>query len=932
MVAPPIAEEVLVGCLLKALVGVPSWLFSYTGARGQLIPSQEIRLTGMSHIPIHSLLSSLLESSQHWQLLQDLVQQLQAESTGLVERSFAEAVDGFLRFYQGLILAQNEQQSVLQLEYATAQSRKQLALLSVVATGIDVHQLTSEHLLHYLKTTAIAYDGDMDQAHLLRSLLKDTCLSYCHFLHLSLYYGDFDPVASHFFLQHDPVLIQQAERLDIAAFEGMVRLTEAAGEGFIGDMYEKVRICVRNVMLLRLLPVHLGNYYAVARGGPLQPPALLLRLTDSDLKDYSEALTAFTTGQMEQLLELDRAWMLDLERKLHLVQRAKEARLAALHSDQQLFEEANLALKVAEKQKKSAFFSSLTGQIELKREILRTEEERNSAKAEEEERKLRTEHEAVIARGKELLEKQFGAIMRDVEYRQRLAEWRRRRWRLREERNRVVLGLEKETSGPVMARKGRKTWEAPADPGDIILVEEGNQSEADFPQVAEESEGKRRVEAGPQSAVPYVPRTRQPPGGLSSLGSLLKDPLPALPSLVPALFHPPASHSWNKDALPICSDILWDSIIAKVLRQVSPRKKWPQPVSKPPLQSLLEELGLKSAPSTSSVLPLPLLLAQSLYAPMQLQCELVDKLCVHLFLKKLELVQHLKAIKRYALMSAGDTMELFATSLFSVDFTGNVQSAFEGAVKISSCRDDPYAELCSIEDTRVTWFGVRYNLHSLNEVSFLRFRYEVGWPLNVVLSPAALHSYTTIFVMLLRLRYVSKALSDVKTKLQTAWMRRQVGPVAARFRTAHFLRQKMHHIVMILQEYIVTEVHFSAWKQLEKALEKAGTLEEVLQAHENYLAYIMKRCFLQDNGRVVMDNANIIFELVTRFVTLLNSEPPNEPLSASAFDDMKRIEGDFDRVHRFMYNMTKTVVAAKGLYTELFLRLDFNHYLARLSR
>jgi hypothetical protein len=81
-----------------------------------------------------------------------------------------------------------------------------------------------------------------------------------------------------------------------------------------------------------------------------------------------------------------------------------------------------------------------------------------------------------------------------------------------------------------------------------------------------------------------------------------------------------------------------------------------------------------------------------------------------------------------------------------------------------------------------------------------------------------------------------------------------------------------------------------------------------------------------------MDNANIIFELVTRFVTLLNREPPNEPLSASAFEDMKRIEGDFDRVHRFMYNMTKTVVAAKGLYTELFLRLDFNHYLAHLSR
>lgn len=928
MVAPPIAEEVLVGCLMKALVGVPSWLFSHTGTRGQLIPSQEIRLTGMSHIPIHSLLSSLLESSQHWQLLQDLVEQLRAEHTGLVERSFAEAIDRFLRFYQGLILAQNEHQSVLQLEYATAQSRKQLALLAVVATGVETQEMTSEHLLHYLKSAAIAYDGDTDQAYLLRSLLKDTSLSFCHFLHLSLYYGDFDPVASHFFLQHDPVLIQQADRLDQAAFEGMVRLTAAADEGFLGEMYEKVKICVRNVMMLRLLPVYLGNYYAIAKGGALQPPEILLRLTDSDLKDYSEALTAFSTGQMELLLELDRTWMMDLERKLHLAQIAKENRLAAIRADQELLEEAKLALKVAEKQKKSAFYSSLTEQIELKREILRTEEERNRAKAEEEERKLKAEHEAVIARGKELLEKQFGAIMKDVEYRQRLAEWRKRRWRLREDRNRVVLGLEKGISGPEKARKSRKTWEKPADLGDIILVEEENQPEkADFPPIPQESEGNTPVEA-----VPFVSRTRQPPGGVSSVGALLQDPVSALSTVSPGAVHPAPVQSWSKDALPICSDILWDSIIAKVLRQVSPRKKWPQVAAKAPLQCLLQELGLEGSGPSHSVLPLPLLLAQSLHSPIQLQCDMVDRLCVHLFLKKLELVQHLKAIKRYALMSAGDTMELFATSLFSVDFTGDVQSAFEGAVKISSCRDDPYAEFCSIEDTRVTWFGIRYNLHSLNEVSFLRFRYEVGWPLNIVLSPSALHSYTTIFVTLLRLRYVSKALSDVKTRLHTAWMRRQTGPVAARFRTAHFLRQKMHHIVMILQEYIVTEVHFSAWKQLEKALSQAGTLEAVLQAHENYLAYIMKRCFLQDNGRVVMDNANIIFELVTRFVTLLNSEPSNEPLSASAFDDMKRIEGDFDRVHRFMYNMTKTVVAAKGLYTELFLRLDFNHYLARLSR
>ena len=149
----------------------------------------------------------------------------------------------------------------------------------------------------------------------------------------------------------------------------------------------------------------------------------------------------------------------------------------------------------------------------------------------------------------------------------------------------------------------------------------------------------------------------------------MRDPVSAFPSPsqgpIPLAAVPPRT----KEALPICSDILWDHIIAKVFRQISPRKKWPQAAYQPPFQSLLDELGLHSAPPSHSILPLPLLLDKSLYSPIKLQCELVDKLCVHLFVKKLELMQHLKAIKRYALMSAGDTMELFATSLFSVDFT-----------------------------------------------------------------------------------------------------------------------------------------------------------------------------------------------------------------------------------------------------------------------
>ena len=44
--------------------------------------------------------------------------------------------------------------------------------------------------------------------------------------------------------------------------------------------------------------------------------------------------------------------------------------------------------------------------------------------------------------------------------------------------------------------------------------------------------------------------------------------------------------------------------------------------------------------------------------------------------------------------------------------------------------------------------------------------------------------------------------------------------------------------------------------------------------------------------------------------------------------ELRAIEKDFNRIHRFLYTMTKTM-AEKGVYPELFLRLDYNRYLAR---
>lgn len=57
---------------------------------------------------------------------------------------------------------------------------------------------------------------------------------------------------------------------------------------------------------------------------------------------------------------------------------------------------------------------------------------------------------------------------------------------------------------------------------------------------------------------------------------------------------------------------------------------------------------------------------------------------LHLFLRDLKLEEHLKAIKRYALGGAGDTMDIFLMTMLDSESHGDPNVIFDFAVKISS--------------------------------------------------------------------------------------------------------------------------------------------------------------------------------------------------------------------------------------------------------
>lgn len=243
---------------------------------------------------------------------------------------------------------------------------------------------------------------------------------------------------------------------------------------------------------------------------------------------------------------------------------------------------------------------------------------------------------------------------------------------------------------------------------------------------------------------------------------------------------------------------------------------------------------------------------------------------------------------------------------------------------MSSCKDDPYAENFKVIDSKEGWLGMGFR--SVEDLDFLSVIYKVDGILQLILSPESISKYSLVFITLLRVKYITILLSDFKYFFHNSAVRQIKGQAMLHLRRLQLLRQKMQHFLDIFQGYIASEVHGTAWKFLKSGLPNCKTLDELINLHKNYLERVMLKCFLDTKGTVVMEQLRIIFGLVMRFQSILFAIDHQSDLDEATIDQLRSIEQDFNRIHRFLYKMTKTI-SNKGNYPELFLRLDFNGYM-----
>uniref|UniRef100_L7M6C4 Putative gamma-tubulin complex dgrip91/spc98 component n=1 Tax=Rhipicephalus pulchellus TaxID=72859 RepID=L7M6C4_RHIPC len=146
--------------------------------------------------------------------------------------------------------------------------------------------------------------------------------------------------------------------------------------------------------------------------------------------------------------------------------------------------------------------------------------------------------------------------------------------------------------------------------------------------------------------------------------------------------------------------------------------------------------------------------------------------------------------------------------------------------------------------------------------------YRVDGPIGMVFTPYCMSLYLRLFNHMWR----TKHMEYVAT---AAWMQQTINlkvkkcqrPTESQctLHQCHILLSEMIHFMQQVQYYMVFEVIECAWAELESRVEQAQDLDQVIHAHDDFLAALMTRALLEPESRDILSQLRSIFDQVLRF-------------------------------------------------------------------
>lgn len=237
---------------------------------------------------------------------------------------------------------------------------------------------------------------------------------------------------------------------------------------------------------------------------------------------------------------------------------------------------------------------------------------------------------------------------------------------------------------------------------------------------------------------------------------------------------------------------------------------------------------------------------------------IVSKHLGDIFLDKLHLVQHLRAMRDYLMLGRGDFVDLLREQLqeylnqpSSLLQRHNVTMALESAIRRSSAQYDS-SDITRRLDAKILE-------DSAGDVGWDVFtiEYKVDSPVNTVLDGPAMQAYQIIFGHLWRIKRTEVAVSNAWHTLTAARgvlrdLRRRTPLAEALHAVAEVALLRLHemnHMVGQLQSYVQLECCAYSWEDLMGSLRDEVDLDELINLHRKYVEALIAKILLRTSSR-----------------------------------------------------------------------------------
>jgi len=262
-------------------------------------------------------------------------------------------------------------------------------------------------------------------------------------------------------------------------------------------------------------------------------------------------------------------------------------------------------------------------------------------------------------------------------------------------------------------------------------------------------------------------------------------------------------------------------------------------------------------------------------------CADINSRVISVLFDRYNFFMHCSAIKKYLLVEQGDFISCLmdilkpdlddpaaAMSQWEYKLAGKMEIAIRSS---NAQYEEPEVLDClGIKCSRAIGAGERgWDVFSLS--------YNVREPLSTVFTDASMFSYKRIFKLLWDVKHVEHSLSAAwhimkpNTRLFTA--EHLNGPAGALWddlRRCMSLRSDMSNFITNLQYYFVFEVLEGSWEVFLTSMKKAADLDELISAHEVYLATLQRKILLDEESQPLHAELYKLFAVMQDFLSFMN--------------------------------------------------------------